>query len=378
MSYRISGHESFPCRYTWLPKAVRGLQANPKLFCDDERAMVDLGVGKNMVRSIRFGSQVSGMANPVPKGGGHAPAKLGAALLGERGLDPFLEDIRTLWLIHWNLSTNLENPLTARVHVNRVWEQLFGVGLVETLEDFGSQGDKPPYQELLDDLAARFQTDMKWSQKTLLRQIVLSRVYRQSSKASTALLERDPANRWLARGPRFRLTSEQLRDQALALGGILSQKMFGPPVMPYQPPGIWLTPYEARDWITSTNEDGHRRALYTFIRRSAAYPSFITFDSPNREFCTVRRIRSNTPLQALDLLNDPVFFEAAEGLAKRMAAEGGPKLESQLKRGIFLAMQRTPRKEEIAVLKNLYSRVDGNLTLVANAILNLDEVINKY
>ena len=218
---------------------------------------------------------------------------------------------------------------------------------------------------------------MKWSQKALLREIVLSRVYRQSSKSAPALLERDPANRLLARGPRFRLTSEQLRDQALAVSGILSRKMFGPPVMPYQPPGIWLTPYESRDWVTSTNEDGHRRAVYTFIRRSATYPSFVTFDSPNREFCTVRRIRSNTPLQSLDLLNNPVFFEAAEGLAKRMASEAGPDVESQLKRGLLLAMQRPPRREEIAVLKKLHARVNGNLTLVANAILNLDEVINK-
>jgi uncharacterized protein DUF1553/uncharacterized protein DUF1549/cytochrome c len=273
--------------------------------------------------------------------------------------------------------TNGENPLTARVQVNRVWEQLFGVGLVETLEDFGSQGDKPVYQDLLDELAVRFQTDMRWSQKTLLREMVLSRVYRQSSKASPALLERDPANRLLARGPRFRLTSEQLRDQALSVSGILSRKMFGPPVMPYQPPGIWLTPYEARDWVTSTNEDGHRRAVYTFIRRSATYPSFVTFDSPNREFCTVRRIRSNTPLQSLDLLNNPVFFEAAEGLAKRMKTEGGADVDSQLKRGLMLAMQRPPRRDEIAVLKKLHERVNGNLTLVANAILNLDEVINK-
>ena len=147
--------------------------------------------------------------------------------------------------------------------------------------------------------------------------------------------------------------------------------------MPYQPPGIWLTPYEGRDWVTATNEEGHRRAVYTFIRRSATYPSFVTFDSPSREFCTVRRIRSNTPLQSLDLLNSPVFFEAAKGLAQRMKAEGGPDAESQLRRGLFLATLRPPRADQIAVLKRLHARVDGNLTLVANAILNLDEVINK-
>jgi len=273
--------------------------------------------------------------------------------------------------------TDGENPLTARVQVNRVWEQFFGAGLVETLEDFGSQGDKPVYQELLDELAVRFQTEMKWSQKELIRQIVLSRVYRQSAKAPAMLVERDPANRLLAHGPRFRLSSEQLRDQALTVAGILGDRKFGPPVMPYQPPGIWLTPYEGRDWITATNSDGHRRAIYTFIRRSATYPSFVTFDSPSREFCTVRRVRSNTPLQSLDLLNSPVFFEAAEGLAKRMKTEGGPDLESQLKRGLFIATLAPPRSEQITVLKKLHTRVDGNLTLVANAILNLDEVINK-
>ena len=294
-----------------------------------------------------------------------------------RTLNPWHDDYprNRLGLAKW--LTNGENPLTARVQVNRVWEQLFGVGLVETLEDFGSHGDRPSYQELLDELAVRFQTDMRWSQKALLREIVLSRVYRQSAKVSPALAERDPSNRLLARGPRFRLTSEQLRDQALAVGGILSREMFGPPVMPYQPPGIWLTPYEGRDWLTATNGDGRRRALYTFVRRSATYPSSLTFDSPSREFCTVRRIRSNTPLQSLDLLNDPVFFEAAEGLGKRMKTEGGPDLESQLRRGLFLATQRPPRPEQIAVLKKLSARVGGNLALVANAILNLDEVLNK-
>src|SRR5262249_34899132 len=144
-------------------------------------------------------------------------------------LNSWHEDYPTNRLGFAQWLTNGENPLTARVQVNRVWEQLFGIGFVETLEDFGSQGDKPVYQDLLDDLAARFQTDLKWSQKKLLREIVLSQVYRQSSKASLAELERDPANRLLARGPRFRLTSEELRDQALQIGGLLSMKMFGPP-----------------------------------------------------------------------------------------------------------------------------------------------------
>jgi hypothetical protein len=272
--------------------------------------------------------------------------------------------------------TNGENPLTARVQVNRVWEQLFGVGLVETLEDFGSQGDKPIYQDLLDELAVRFQGPMKWSQKALVREIVLSRVYRQSSRATRQQVERDPANRLLARGPRFRLGNEQIRDQALAIGGILSSKMGGRPVMPYQPPGTWLTPYEGTDWKTSAGEDSHRRALYTLIRRSATYPSMITFDAPNREFCVVRRVRTNTPLQSLDLLNSPVFMEAAAGLAKRMTEPGG-ELDEQLARGLALATFRPARDYEVATLRELHSKVGGNMTLVANAILNLDEVLTK-
>jgi hypothetical protein len=272
--------------------------------------------------------------------------------------------------------TNGENPLTARVQVNRVWEQLFGVGLVETLEDFGSQGDKPLYQDLLDELAVHFQTQMKWGQKALLREIVLSRVYRQSSKSTKALTERDPANRLLARGPRFRLGNEQIRDQALAVSGLLSRKMGGPPVKPYQPPGTWLTPYDGSDWKTSPSEDSHRRAIYTLIRRSATYPSMVTFDAPNREFCVVRRLRTNTPLQSLDLLNSPVFMETAAALAKRMTDPGG-KLEEQIARGLALATLRPARDNEITVLRELHAKVGGNMTLVANAILNLDEVLTK-
>ncbi len=272
--------------------------------------------------------------------------------------------------------TNGRNPLTARVQVNRVWEQIFGIGLVETLEDFGSQGDKPLHQDLLDELAVRFQTDLQWSQKALLREIVKSRVYRQSSVIPPALLERDPANRLLARGARYRLSNEQIRDQALEVSGLLSHKKGGVPVMPWQPPGTWLTPYEGKDWTVSGGEDAHRRALYTFIRRSAAYPSMITFDAPNREFCLVRRLRTNTPLQALDTLNSPVFMEAAAALAKRMESGGGT-LGDQIGRGLLLATQRPGRDYEIAALRQLHTRTGGHLTLVANAILNLDEVLTR-
>lgn len=278
-----------------------------------------------------------------------------------------------LGLAQW--LTNGENPLTARVQVNRVWEQLFGAGLVETLEDFGSQGDQPLHQDVLDELAVRFQGGMQWSQKALLREIVLSRVYRQSSRAAKPQIERDPANRLLARGPRFRLSNEQIRDQALAVAGILSRKLGGPPVKPYQPPGTWQTPYDGSDWNTSPGEDSRRRAIYTLIRRSATYPSMMTFDAPNREFCVVRRVRTNTPLQSLDLLNSPVFMEAAAGLAKRMSAPGGT-LDEQIARGLALATLRPARPGEISILRDLHQKT-GNLTLVANAILNLDEVLAK-
>ncbi|MES2707732.1 MAG: PSD1 and planctomycete cytochrome C domain-containing protein [Verrucomicrobiota bacterium] len=272
--------------------------------------------------------------------------------------------------------TNGENPLTARVQVNRVWEQLFGVGLVETSEDFGTQGERPPYPEILDSLAVKFQSAMRWSQKRLLREILLSRVYRQSSKTTPEDLKRDPANRLLARGPRFRLSSEQIRDQALQIAGLLSRKMGGPPVMPWQPPGTWLAPYSGQDWKNADGEDGRRRGLYTFIRRSSAYPSMLTFDAPNREYCVVRRLRTNTPLQSLDLLNSPVFLDAAKGLAKRMAEAGtGP--EAQITRGFTLAALRAPDWREVWTLQKLYTRVGGNLTLVANTILNMDEVLNK-
>lgn len=276
-----------------------------------------------------------------------------------------------LWL------TNGEHPLTARVHVNRVWEQLFGRGLVETLEDFGSQGERPLYQNVLDSLARRFQGEWGWSQKKLLREIVLSRVYGQSSRVSEALRERDPDNRLLARGPRFRLTSEQLRDQALQVSGLLNPEMFGTPVMPYQPPGIWLTPYDGSDWQTSPGAAAYRRALYTFIRRSATYPSMVTFDAPTREFCQTRRLRINTPLQALDLLNNPVFTETHAALARRMRAAAPDDVETQLRYGYYLVLLRWPTPETAATLRTLWERTGGDLTAVASALLNLDEALSK-
>ncbi|MFT5142161.1 MAG: hypothetical protein ACI80V_000378 [Rhodothermales bacterium] len=290
-----------------------------------------------------------------------------------------------LGLAEWLMS--YENPLTARVTVNRFWEQLFGIGIVETLEDFGTVGEPPSHPELLDWLAVQFRTEMGWSVKTLLREIVLSSTYRQSS--SRAAGDDDPFNRLLSRGPRVRLAGEQLRDQALAVGGILSHKQFGPSVMPPQPDGIWNNPYNDQQWVTSEGEDKNRRALYTYWRRTAPYPSLVTFDSPSREFCVSRRVRTNTPLQALVTLNDPVFWEAAGGLAARMTAAGAND-RSRLAGGYRLAMARTPSSEKLDLLEGFLREArlvepaslpadqpEPALVLAANIILNLDEFLTR-
>ena len=224
-----------------------------------------------------------------------------------------------LGLAQWLVSP--DNPLTARVTVNRAWEQFFGRGLVETSEDFGTQGAPPSHPELLDYLATEF-VSLKWKQKALHRLIVTSATYRQDAAATPALIEKDPYNRLLARGPRFRMEAEMVRDVALAASGLLSPAIGGPSVFPLQPDGIWDNPYSDDAWKTSEGEDRHRRGIYTFIRRTSPYPSFMTFDATSREFCTVRRVRTNTPLQALTGLNDEAFFEAARALALRVGTPG--------------------------------------------------------
>lgn len=299
-----------------------------------------------------------------------------------------------LALARWLVSP--ENPLTARVTANRIWAELFGVGIVETVEDFGSSGEPPFNPALLDHLAVRFQFDLGWSLKKLLREIVLSATYRQDARTTPKLAARDPRNRLLARGPRSRLSAEMVRDQALAASGLLSEKMFGPPVMPPQPEGIWNSPYNSAKWETATGEDRHRRALYTFMRRTAGYPSALVFDSPSREVCTTRRIRTNTPLQALVTLNDPVYVECAVALAARMRREAGENLRSQIAHGFTLATSRAPSKDEITPLESLHRAAlarytadpelasklaptpnDAALALVANALLNLDASLTK-
>jgi hypothetical protein len=274
------------------------------------------------------------------------------------------------------------------VAVNRLWEQIFGRGLVETSEDFGSQGSPPTHQELLDWLATEF-VAKKWSQKALLRTIVLSAAYRQSSAVPTALAERDPYNRLFARGPRVRLEAEMIRDVTLAVSGLLSEKISGPSVFPLQPDGIWNMPYNSDKWTVSQGEDRFRRSLYTFWRRTSPYPSFMTFDATSREFCTVRRVRTNTPLQALTLLNDPASFEAARALAGRMVA-GGTTPAARASTGVKLVLTRPSQPQEVERLVALYEqelaqyRKRGESepelaawTMVANVLLNLDEAITK-
>ncbi len=293
-----------------------------------------------------------------------------------------------------------DNPLVARVHVNRLWEQLFGRGLVETSEDFGTQGQPPSHPELLDWLAVEFM-DRGWSQKTLLRTIVTSATYRQTSAVTPALGERDPYNRLLARGPRFRLEAEIIRDAALAASGLLSARMHGPSVFPSQPDGIWNMPYNQDRWIESGGEDRHRRSLYTFLRRTSPYPMHMTFDATSREYCAARRVRTNTPLQALTLLNDRASFEAAQALAARVADV--PDAAGRARRAFRLVVSRDPKPAE---LTRLLSYVDAERarfakrpdaarriapspaagqsaadaaawTLAANVLLNLDETVTK-
>ena len=302
-------------------------------------------------------------------------------------------------LAQWLVSA--ENPLTSRVIVNRFWEQIFGIGIVETLEDFGSQGAAPSHPALLDWLAVEFRQTHQWSIKAMLKQIVMSATYRQSAAVSPELIEDDPANRLLARGPRFRLSAEQIRDQALAVSGLLSDKQYGPSVMPPQPDGTWQVIRGALKWDTDINEDRYRRGLYTFWRKSSPYPSMVTFDSPSRELCVSRRIRTNTPLQALVSLNDVVFIEAATALAQRMHEKSADDKAIQLRHGYELALAYEPSTVQLQKLLDFYDNAlihyrehPGEVSQLisdstssspemaalinsANVIMNLDEFINK-
>ena len=322
-------------------------------------------------------------------------------------LPKFPEGVKAdrLGVARWILDP--ENPLTARVAVNRYWAQLFGAGLVETEEDFGTQGEPPSDPELLDWLALEYRK-IGWDTKAFLRLIVTSSTYRQTSRVTPELLEKDPKNRLFSRGPRFRLEAEMVRDQALALSGLLSRKMHGPSVFPPQPDGLWQAAFNGqRTWATSTGEDKHRRGIYTFWRRTVPYPSMAAFDAPSREICAVRRMRTNTPLQAFVTLNDPVYVEASQALARRIVAEGGSSIEDRVKYGLKLALGRPPADEQVKSLTTLFQNerihfaadpkaalelatdplgplpkgldpVDlAAWTTVANILLNLDAVLTK-
>lgn len=317
-------------------------------------------------------------------------------------LNPFPENApkNRLGLAQW--MTRPENPLTARTMVNRLWGQLFGQGLVETIEDLGTQGAKPTHPELLDWLAYQYMNEFNWSTKQLLKEIVLSATYRQSTKATEEKLAQDPYNTLFTRGPRVRLSAEQIRDQTLTVSGLLNRKMYGKPVMPYQPEGLWSTPYNEQSWQQSEGKDKYRRAIYTFMKRSSPYPSMETFDVSPRQVCASRRIRTNTPLQALVTLNDPVFVEAAKHFAWRMQ-QTNTDLSEQIKNGYEIAIGQPIQQEKLAVLETLYVnalkefQLDPNankailsdlsiekkstetaaMAIVANAILNLDEFMMK-
>jgi hypothetical protein len=302
--------------------------------------------------------------------------------------------------------TDRKNPLTARVTVNRFWQSFFGFGIVKTVDDFGSQGEWPVHPELLDWLAVEFM-ESGWNVKALQKQIVMSATYRQSSVATPALLEKDPDNRLLARGPRLRLGPEAIRDQALFVSGLLTDKQGGPSVKPYQPAGLWQELSGNNGYVQSKGADLYRRSLYTYWKRTIPHPYMMNFDSPNREQCAVFENRTNSPLQALDLMNEVTFTEASRRLAERMMTEGGSTPQARLDYGFTLAIARKPVARQQAILLQTLRQLQANYradpkaaadytregdspvnasldpsdlaayTGIASLILNLDETITK-
>jgi hypothetical protein len=337
--------------------------------------------------------------DPVSPG---VPAKLHG--LKSHGSQPVgVEQPNRLDLARWLVDS--DNPLVGRVTINRIWARYFGRGFVETSEDFGVQGDLPTHPELLDWLAVEF-VQRKWSLKAMHKLIVMSATYRQSSRVTPELVQRDPFNRLFARGPRFRLDAEMVRDNALAISGLLCRKVGGPSVFPYQPEGVWFNPYSTDKWQMSKDGDQYRRGLYTFWRRTAPYAAFMAFDAPSREVCSERRPRTNTPLQALATLNDKAFVECAAALARRMMTDVKGGERERAIHGFRLCVARMPTEKEIAYLLALFHessekyRKDaaaakamttnaGTIpngidvaelaawTVVANVLLNLDETITK-
>jgi hypothetical protein len=320
-------------------------------------------------------------------------------------LHPLADDARPdrLGLARWIMDP--ANPLTSRVTVNRIWQMLFGTGLVASAEDFGTQGELPSHPELLDWLACEF-VDSGWDVKRLVRLLVTSATYRQDSAISSQAWEKDPANRLLGRGSRFRMSAEAIRDNALAVSGLLVSRTGGPSVKPYQPGGLWLETSN-RPYVQDSGSKLYRRSLYIYWKRSVPPPNLFAIDAPTRETCTVRRQRTNTPLMALVMLNDPVFVEAARKLAEWALAEGAGDVDAAISGMFFRATARRPDPQEMAILGDIYQQqlaiytarpeaagqllavgesprdmsldtaTHAALAMVANTILNLDETITR-
>jgi hypothetical protein len=316
------------------------------------KTLISIAVAPRVVRILPRGNwlddsgeivtpAVPAFLSPVPNGPGSP--------LEHDGRRPNRLDLAR-WLV------NRKNPLVARVFVNRLWEMYFGQGIVKTAEDFGSQGAPPSHPELLDWLAVEF-IDSGWDVKRLVKLMVSSATYRQSSVASPELRQADPENRWLARQGRFRLDAEFVRDNALAISGLLSPKIGGPSVKPYQPAGYWsYLNFPIRDWTNDKGENQYRRGLYTFWQRTFLHPSLKALDAPTREECTAVRTRSNTPLQSLVLLNDPTYIEAARVFAKRMMKEVGGTPEERVNWAFQQALARSARPEETKLLVRLFDK----------------------
>jgi hypothetical protein len=408
-------HKATSLEITWLRNAL--LSRTDKSIAHEQKSLEALEAERLAI--IRNAPTVMVMAEmPIQRethvllrGAYNAPGDKVEAGVPEEllGAWPAGAPRNRLGLARW--LTKPDHPLTARVVVNRFWQQLFGTGIVKTSDNFGLQGESPSHPELLDWLAREF-IESGWSVKALLKEMVLSATYRQDSAASKELFARDPENRLLARGPRFRLPAETIRDQALFVAGLLKDRLGGPSVFPYQPKDLYkgivvAADYPGTKYIESRGDDLYRRSLYTFWKRTVPHPTMTVFDAPDREFCIVRRSSTNTPLQALTLLNDPIFVEAARKLAERSFHEGGTTAESRLEFAFRLSTGRVPGEQERHVLRKTFDEMlaayrsdeqgarslvsvgasisDPSIpvselaayTAVANMILNMDEVITK-
>lgn len=351
-------HAALEEHFRSFDPGVRALEEERKALQAERKALkipttpVLVAIGPEMQRKTHIFDK-GNFLSPLEEVDARVPS---AFTWGDGAVSDRLEFAR--WLTH------PDNPLTPRVAVNRLWARLFGRGLVLTEEDFGAQGSMPTHPDLLDWLAAEYQSH--WSQKRLLKTIVMSETYRQASQVTSEKLERDPLNVLMSRGARFRLPAEAVRDQALQVSGLLSRKMFGPSVFPPQPEGLWQAAFNGqRSWVTDTDEDRWRRGVYVFWRRSTPYPSMTVFDAPSRETCTIRRIRTNTPLQAFVTLNDPVYVEAAQALARKMLAQRFQSMQGaedgiRIRMGLEWTLGREADPRAIEVLERLLNEQRAN------------------